>query len=66
MDESESEAEVGAEEEKQRAQKEEVNGAAASHKHVATAVMAPSGIKGHQKTHGRPAEEVGPLCYSLV
>ncbi|XP_073337630.1 uncharacterized protein [Pagrus major] len=57
LDESESEAEVGAEEEKEGVQKEEVNGAAASQKQDAAPVMAPSGIKGHQKTHGRSTEE---------
>ncbi|XP_029306384.1 stress-induced-phosphoprotein 1 isoform X2 [Cottoperca gobio] len=59
LDESESDAEVGAEEEKQEMQKEEKNEAksAASQKYVATPVMAPSGIKEHQKTQGRSAEE---------
>ncbi|XP_068578521.1 uncharacterized protein zgc:123010 isoform X2 [Cebidichthys violaceus] len=59
LDDSESEAEVGAEEEKQAVQKEEKNEArsAVSHNHVATPVMAPAGIKGHQKTHARSTEE---------
>ncbi|XP_044070439.1 tetratricopeptide repeat protein 31 isoform X2 [Siniperca chuatsi] len=48
LDESESEAEVGAEEEKQGVQKEE---------DVATPLMTPSGIKGHEKTQARSAEE---------
>ncbi|XP_041802755.1 stress-induced-phosphoprotein 1 isoform X1 [Chelmon rostratus] len=57
LDESESEAEVGADEEKERVQKVEENEAAASHKYVATPVMAPSGIKGQQKTQARSTEE---------
>lgn len=59
LDESESEAEAGAEQEKQRVQKdEEDNEAAASQKYVTTPDVAPSGIKGHQKTQARSAEEV--------
>ncbi|KAE8280632.1 Tetratricopeptide repeat protein 31 [Larimichthys crocea] len=58
LDESESEAEAGAEQEKQRVQKdEEDNEAAASQKYVTTPDVAPSGIKGHQKTQARSAEE---------
>ncbi|XP_045926524.1 tetratricopeptide repeat protein 31 isoform X2 [Micropterus dolomieu] len=59
LDESESEAEVGAEEEKQRVQKEkEKDGhSAASNKCVAAPLMAPSGMKGHQKTQARSTEE---------
>ncbi|KAG7216381.1 hypothetical protein INR49_021786 [Caranx melampygus] len=59
LDESESEAEVGAEEENQRVQKEEKKEAksSASHKSAATPVMAPSGIKGHQKNQARSTEE---------
>ncbi|XP_070772607.1 tetratricopeptide repeat protein 31 [Enoplosus armatus] len=59
LDESESEAEVCAEEEQQRMQKEEEKEAksAASHKYEAAPVVAPSGIKGHQKTQARSTEE---------
>ncbi|XP_010742962.3 hsp70-Hsp90 organizing protein 2 isoform X3 [Larimichthys crocea] len=58
LDESESEAEAGAEQEKQTVQKEEEeNEAAASQKYVTTPDVAPSGIKGHQKTQARSAEE---------
>ncbi|XP_008277977.1 stress-induced-phosphoprotein 1 isoform X2 [Stegastes partitus] len=59
LDESESEAEAGFEEEKQSVQKEEKKEAkpAASNKYVATPVMAPSGIRGHQKTQARSTEE---------
>lgn len=61
MDESESEAEVNAEEEKQ-VQKEDKKEAksAASQKYGTAPLMAPSGIKGHQKTQARAAEEVRP------
>lgn len=63
LDESESEAEAGAEEEKQSVQKEEDKEAKsdAQHKYVTTTVMAPSGIKGHQKTQARLTEEVGAV-----
>ncbi|XP_017268234.1 hsp70-Hsp90 organizing protein 1 isoform X1 [Kryptolebias marmoratus] len=60
LDESESEADVVAEEEKQRAEKQEKNNdaqSAASHKYVALPVMAPEEIKGHQKTKARSTEE---------
>ncbi|KAF0027470.1 hypothetical protein F2P81_020211 [Scophthalmus maximus] len=59
LDESESDGEVDAEEEKREAQKEEKKEArsSASHKCAATPVVAPSGIKGHQKGQGRSAEE---------
>ncbi|XP_022052725.1 stress-induced-phosphoprotein 1 isoform X1 [Acanthochromis polyacanthus] len=59
LDESESEAEVGFEDEKQSVQTEEKKEAksAASNKYVGAAVMAPSGIRGHQKTHARSTEE---------
>lgn len=57
LDDSESEAEVGAEEEKHGVQKEEEEEAAASPKYVTPPVTAPSGIKGHQRTQARPAEE---------
>lgn len=59
LDDSESEAEVGAEEEKQGVQKEEKKEArsAASYNHVTSPVMAPAGIKGHQKPQTRSAEE---------
>ncbi|XP_059215511.1 stress-induced-phosphoprotein 1 isoform X2 [Centropristis striata] len=59
LDESESEAEGAAEEEKDGVQKEEKKEvkSAAAHKYVATPDMAPSGIKGHQKTQARSAEE---------
>ncbi|KAM7385603.1 hypothetical protein PAMP_001679 [Pampus punctatissimus] len=58
LDESESEAEVNAEEEIQ-VQKEEKKEAksATSQKYDTTPLMAPSGIKGHQKTQARSAEE---------
>ncbi|KAM7408731.1 hypothetical protein PAMA_002449 [Pampus argenteus] len=58
LDESESEAEVNAEEEKQ-VQKEEKTEAksATTQKYDTTPLMAPSGIKGHQKTQARSAEE---------
>lgn len=58
LDESESEAEVNAEEEKQ-VQKEEKKEAksVASQKYDTAPLMAPSGIKGHQKTQARSAEE---------
>ncbi|XP_051282616.1 uncharacterized protein zgc:123010 isoform X2 [Dicentrarchus labrax] len=61
LDDSESEAEVDAEEEKVRVQKEEEEeeeeDAAASHNRTPTPVMAPSGIKGHQKNPARSTEE---------
>ncbi|XP_028279462.1 stress-induced-phosphoprotein 1 isoform X2 [Parambassis ranga] len=59
LDESESEAEVGIEEEKQGEQKEEKKEAksAATHKFVAPPVTAPSGIKAHQKNQVRSTEE---------
>lgn len=58
LDDSESEAEVGAEEEKQEVvQKEQKKEAAASYNHVTTPVMAPAGIKGHQKPPARSTEE---------
>ncbi|XP_018533532.1 stress-induced-phosphoprotein 1 isoform X2 [Lates calcarifer] len=59
LDESESEAEVGAEEEKQSVQKDEKKEAksSASHKYAATPIVAPSGIKGHQKSQARSTEE---------
>lgn len=56
MDESESEAEVGGEDEKQEEMKEAKS--TASHKYTTTAVMAPSGIKAHQRSHSRSTEEV--------
>ncbi|XP_026165065.1 hsp70-Hsp90 organizing protein 3 [Mastacembelus armatus] len=56
LDESESEVEVGAEEEKQRLQKEEKQ-EGKSHKSTDTPDMAPSGIKEHQKSQTRHAEE---------
>ncbi|KAM3862966.1 uncharacterized protein ACN63O_012871 [Diretmus argenteus] len=60
LDESESEAEVGGEEDKE-VQKEETNveKPAISHKYATAPAMAPSGIKGLQKTKARPSEEVG-------
>lgn len=59
LDESESEAEVGFEDEKQSVQKEEKkeSKSAASSKYVGSPVMAPSGIRGHHKTHARSTEE---------
>ncbi|XP_041866193.1 stress-induced-phosphoprotein 1 isoform X2 [Melanotaenia boesemani] len=59
LDESESEADIIAEEEKQSAQKEEQKEAkpTASHKYDSTEVMAAAGIKGHQKTKARTTEE---------
>ncbi|KAM4592071.1 uncharacterized protein PAE49_020695 isoform 1-T1 [Odontesthes bonariensis] len=59
LDESESEADVVAEEAKQSAQKEEKKDAksVASHMYVSTPVMAPAGIKGPQKTKARSTEE---------
>lgn len=57
LDESESEAEAGAEQEKQRVQNEEETEAANSQKYVTTPDVAPSGIKGQQKTQARSAEE---------
>lgn len=57
LDESESEVEVIVEEEKERVQEEE-NMAAGSHKYATTLVMAPTGIKGRQKTHAKSSEEV--------
>ncbi|XP_037541544.1 stress-induced-phosphoprotein 1 [Nematolebias whitei] len=60
LDESESEADVVAEEEKQRAQKQEKMidaKSAASHKYVSIPVMAPVDIKGHQKIKTRSTEE---------
>lgn len=59
LDESESEAEVGFEEEKQSVQKEERKEAksAASNKYVAPPVETPSGVRGHQKTQARSTEE---------
>lgn len=60
MDESESEAEAGAEEEKQMVEKEEKKEekSAASQKCVPPTVMTPSGIKGQQKSQARSTEEV--------
>lgn len=61
LDESESEADVVAEEEKQRAQKQEKiidAKSAASHKYVSIPVMASVEIKGHQKIKARSTEEV--------
>lgn len=68
LDESESEAEAGAEEEKQRVQKEEKKEAksSASQKSAATPVVAPSGIKGHQKNQARSTEEVGTLHCTMI
>uniref|UniRef100_A0AAQ6A592 Uncharacterized protein n=1 Tax=Amphiprion ocellaris TaxID=80972 RepID=A0AAQ6A592_AMPOC len=59
LDESESEAEVGFEDEKQSVQKEEKKEAksAASNKYVGAPVMTPSGIRGHQKAKARSTEE---------
>ncbi|XP_034537945.1 hsp70-Hsp90 organizing protein 2 isoform X1 [Notolabrus celidotus] len=58
LDESESEAEAGAEHETVRMQKVvEEEEAAAPQKDIATPVMTPSGIKGHQKTQARSTEE---------
>lgn len=55
LDESDSEAEVGGEDEKQRAQKEEKEGKSeACSKDLATPAIAPSG---YQETQGRSAEE---------
>uniref|UniRef100_A0A3Q3WMY6 Uncharacterized protein n=1 Tax=Mola mola TaxID=94237 RepID=A0A3Q3WMY6_MOLML len=56
LDESESEVEVIVEEEKERVQEEE-NMIAGSHKYATTLVMAPTGIKGRQKTHAKSSEE---------
>uniref|UniRef100_A0A3P8T448 Zgc:123010 n=2 Tax=Amphiprion percula TaxID=161767 RepID=A0A3P8T448_AMPPE len=59
LDESESEAEVGFEDEKQSVQKEEKKEekSAASNKYVGAPVMTPSGIRGHQKAKARSTEE---------
>lgn len=57
MEESESEVEISGEEEKQG----EENMAAAPHKYVTTQVMAPSGVKGRQKTKVKSSEEVRAL-----
>lgn len=57
LDESESEAEAGDEEDKQGGQKEEKKDAKSAASHVATPVMAPSGIKGQQKPQARSTEE---------
>lgn len=65
LDESESEADVCAEEEKQRAQKQEKNNdakSAAPQKYVAIPVIAPVELKGYQKTKTRSTEEVLSLC----
>ncbi|CAG6017188.1 unnamed protein product [Menidia menidia] len=56
LDESGSEADVVAEEVKQRAQKEDAK-SAASHKYVSTPIMAPAENKGQQKTKARSTEE---------
>lgn len=37
--------------------------AAASHKHITAPLVAPSAIKGHQKTQAKSSEEVGALEY---
>ncbi|XP_061601459.1 uncharacterized protein zgc:123010 [Cololabis saira] len=59
LDESGSETDMLVEEELQRSQREEIKEtkSAASHKNVATSVIAPAEIKGHQKPQARSAEE---------
>ncbi|KAL6101850.1 uncharacterized protein ACO6RY_17009 [Pungitius sinensis] len=58
LDDSESEAEAGAEEQQQGRQKEDKKEATASHNCVAAPpLMAPEGLKGHQKGQTRSAEE---------
>lgn len=56
------------EEELQKAQREEKKETktAASHKYVSTSVMAPAGIKGHQKPQTRSTEEVLKLYWHII